>query len=72
MMSLNTEMSFEKWNEDVAKKSPTFLYWDLVLEFEVCKSKIFHYQKDLVGRALRDLGSLFGPFYLKWIKQAGS
>ena len=40
---------------------------------EVCKkSKIFHYQKDLVGRTSRDLGSLFGPFYLRWRKQAES
>ena len=35
MMSLNAEMSFEKWREDMAKKSPTFMYWDLVLEFEI-------------------------------------
>ena len=40
---------------------------------EVCKKfKIFHYQKDLVGRTLRDLGSLFGPIYLRWRKQAES
>ena len=34
--------------------------------------QVFHYQKDLVGRTLRDLGSLFGPFYLRWRKQAES
>ena len=35
MLAKTEEMSLKTWREDIAKKSPTFQYWDLVLEIEV-------------------------------------
>lgn len=33
--SNSDDISFEMWQQNMSSKSPTFLYWDLILEFEM-------------------------------------
>jgi len=40
--STDEQVSFEEWHQTMTRKHPTFLYWDIVLEFEILTMIFVH------------------------------